>query len=150
MVASFHSLGQGGGSDRFTSPADYHAFNGHGGAVTETTRIMVHRKEHTDHLPPEQVADGTYLIDLGFQGVPSAIGSFLLVGDDDLVLVESGPSTTRGNLAKGVRDAGFDLSDVSRIIVTHIHLDHAGAAGLLRGCANRCEEYVQMSETQAV
>ncbi len=92
---------------------------------------MVHRKEHIGRRIPEEAADGTYLIDLGFQGVPGAIGSFLLMGDHDLALVESGPSTTVGNLAQGVRDAGFDLSDVSRIIVTHIHLDHAGAAGLL-------------------
>lgn len=92
---------------------------------------MVHPKEHIDRRTPEKVADGTYLIDLGFQGVPGAIGSFLLAGDNDLVLIESGPSTTVGNLVQGVRDAGFDLSDVSRIIVTHIHLDHAGAAGHL-------------------
>ncbi len=81
----------------------------------------------------ELVADGSYLIDHEFQGVPGAIGSFLLVGNDDLVLVESGPSTTREKLAKGVREAGYDLADVSRIIVTHIHLDHAGAAGTLMG-----------------
>jgi glyoxylase-like metal-dependent hydrolase (beta-lactamase superfamily II) len=80
---------------------------------------------------PKLVADGTYLVDHGFQGVPGVIGSFLLVGDGDLVLIESGPSTTRHNLVEGVREAGYNFADVSRLIVTHIHLDHAGAAGVL-------------------
>lgn len=80
---------------------------------------------------PELVADGTYLVDHGFQGVPGVIGSFLLVGDGDLVLIESGPSTSHQNLVEGIKEAGYNFADVSRLIVTHIHLDHAGAAGIL-------------------
>jgi glyoxylase-like metal-dependent hydrolase (beta-lactamase superfamily II) len=80
---------------------------------------------------PELVADGTYLVDHGFQGVPGVIASFLLVGDGDLALIESGPSTSHQNLVEGVKEAGYDFADVSRMIITHIHLDHAGAAGVL-------------------
>lgn len=83
------------------------------------------------HQNAELVADGTYLIDHRFQGVPGVIGSFLLVSKDELALIETGPSTTRDNLVEGVREAGYDFADVSRLIVTHIHLDHAGAAGTL-------------------
>lgn len=84
-----------------------------------------------DSQVPEMVADATYLIDLEFQGVPGVIGSFLLAGDDDLVLIESGPSTTLERLGQAIRAAGYQLADLSRLIVTHIHLDHAGAAGVL-------------------
>lgn len=72
---------------------------------------------------------GIRIIDLGFMGADGVIAAYLLVGDDDLALVETGPSTTRPNLEAGIREAGYDLADVSRIIVTHIHFDHAGAAG---------------------
>lgn len=84
-----------------------------------------------DRWPPEHVAEGTWLIDLGFQRVAGTIGAFLLAGDHDLALVETGPTTTVEGLRAGVREAGFDLEDVSRLVVSHIHLDHAGAAGAL-------------------
>ena len=32
---------------------------------------------------------------------------------------------------EGIKEAGYNFADVSRLIVTHIHLDHAGAAGIL-------------------
>lgn len=80
---------------------------------------------------PEEIADRTWLLDLGFQGVPGAIGAFLLAGEGDLALVECGPTTTIANLEAGVRKLGFAMDDVRRVIVTHIHLDHAGGAGAL-------------------
>lgn len=73
--------------------------------------------------------DGIVLIDLGFMETSGVIASYLLVGDDELTLIESGPATTRAHLEQGLRDAGHSLHDVSRIIITHIHLDHGGAAG---------------------
>lgn len=82
-----------------------------------------------DRFPPSQVAPGIFLIDLGFQGTAGTIGAYLLAGNDELALIETGPSTTRGNLEMGIREAGFDIRDVTRLIPTHIHLDHAGAAG---------------------
>jgi glyoxylase-like metal-dependent hydrolase (beta-lactamase superfamily II) len=85
----------------------------------------------TERWAPEPIADGTYLIDLGFEGVPGVIGSFLMAGNDELVLFESGPTTTVANLEHGISEAGYALADVSRLIVSHIHLDHAGAAGTL-------------------
>ena len=85
----------------------------------------------SERWPAELIADGTYVIDLGFQRVPGVIGAFLLVGNDELALFESGPTTTVDNLIRGLSEAGYDVSDVSRLIVSHIHLDHAGAAGTL-------------------
>lgn len=77
----------------------------------------------------KEVAPGTILIDLGFQQTAGVIASYLLVGGDELALIETGPTTTRANLERGIREAGYELGDVTRLIPTHIHLDHAGAAG---------------------
>jgi glyoxylase-like metal-dependent hydrolase (beta-lactamase superfamily II) len=84
-----------------------------------------------DRWPAREVAAGTWLIDLGFQRVAGTIGAFLLAGEGDLALVETGPTTTIDGLRAGVLEAGHDLGDVTRLIVSHIHLDHAGAAGAL-------------------
>lgn len=92
---------------------------------------MVSNSSRKSHRAPEPVADGTWLIDLGFQGIPGAIGAFLLVGNGELALIESGPTTTMTNLEAGVRELGFGMDEVRRLIVTHIHLDHAGGAGAL-------------------
>ena len=78
-----------------------------------------------------QLEPDLYLIDHRFQGVPGTIASYLLTGDDDLTLIETGPATTTEALLAGVRAAGFDPEQITRLIVTHIHLDHAGAAGSL-------------------
>lgn len=71
------------------------------------------------------------LIDLHFQGTPKVIGAYLLPTDDGLALIECGPSTTLGALERGVQALGHDLAEVRHLLVTHIHLDHAGAAGVL-------------------
>jgi glyoxylase-like metal-dependent hydrolase (beta-lactamase superfamily II) len=80
---------------------------------------------------PIVVEDGVTLLDLGFQDVPGVIGSYLLAGDDGVALVETGPASTRLHLEYMVEEAGYSMHDVSSLVVTHIHLDHAGAAGVL-------------------
>lgn len=75
------------------------------------------------------VPSGIELLDLGFMDTPGVIASYLLVGADDLTLIESGPTSTRAHLEQGIRAAGYSLGDVSRVVITHIHLDHGGAAG---------------------
>lgn len=78
-----------------------------------------------------QVEPGVFLIDLGFQGVPGVIGASLIVDGDDVALIETGPTSTAETLLAGVRAAGFDPEQISQVLVTHIHLDHAGGAGWL-------------------
>lgn len=74
---------------------------------------------------------GLFLIDLGFQGRKQVVAAYLLVSDDDLVLIETGPGSTIGNLRRALKRLGFSVHDLTRVLVTHIHLDHAGAAGLI-------------------
>ncbi|MFM9105521.1 MAG: MBL fold metallo-hydrolase [Chloroflexota bacterium] len=75
--------------------------------------------------------DGLWQIDLGFQQREGVIAAYLLRGDDGLALVETGPSSTLPHLLAGIREAGFEPAEIGQIIVSHIHLDHSGAAGVL-------------------
>jgi glyoxylase-like metal-dependent hydrolase (beta-lactamase superfamily II) len=69
------------------------------------------------------------LIDLRFRGSEHVIASAVLRGPDGLVIVDPGPSSCLPALEAGLADMGGTLSDVRTILLTHIHLDHAGATG---------------------
>lgn len=68
-------------------------------------------------------------LDLNFQGIPETIASYLIVGPDGPVLIETGPGSTLEMLIQRLDEHGFASSDIKHVLVTHIHLDHAGAAG---------------------
>lgn len=78
-----------------------------------------------------QVDERIWAIDLGFQGWDQVIYAYLLAGPEDLTLIESGPASTLPALWAGIRAAGFDPARLSSILVSHIHLDHAGGAGAI-------------------
>lgn len=77
------------------------------------------------------IADGVTRIDLQFQGRPQVIAAYLLYDGREAALIETGPASTAENLLAGIQAAGVPLEAVRHLIVTHIHLDHAGACGLL-------------------
>jgi len=70
-------------------------------------------------------------LDLNFQGRPQAIASYLIRRGDAVVLIESGPGSTLAALQAGLAAEGLSAADVTHVLLTHIHLDHAGAAGWL-------------------
>src|SRR5512138_2023760 len=74
---------------------------------------------------------GVLTLDLNFQGRPYAIASYLIRSGDGVVLIESGPGTTRAALEADLAKEGLSTRDVTHVLLTHIHLDHAGAAGWL-------------------
>jgi glyoxylase-like metal-dependent hydrolase (beta-lactamase superfamily II) len=74
---------------------------------------------------------GPITLDLNFQGAPEAIAAYLFRHSQGAVLVESGPGSTLGSLQAGLSANGFSVADVTHVLLTHIHLDHAGAAGWL-------------------
>jgi len=78
----------------------------------------------------ERLANDLMLIDTGYCRAPAAIGVYLLLGDRP-ALVETGPASTVDAVLEGVRTAGIEPRDLRAVAVTHIHLDHAGAAGTL-------------------
>jgi glyoxylase-like metal-dependent hydrolase (beta-lactamase superfamily II) len=74
---------------------------------------------------------GLDYFDLLFRGTPDVIATGLLTGADGVALVDPGPSTTIPTLKAALASRGASLSDVRGILLTHIHLDHAGATGSL-------------------
>jgi glyoxylase-like metal-dependent hydrolase (beta-lactamase superfamily II) len=70
-------------------------------------------------------------IDLLHGGVPRTIGAYLVETDDGLALFDCGPSVCIPALERGLADRGLALADVRHLLLSHIHLDHAGAAGAL-------------------
>lgn len=73
------------------------------------------------------------VLDLNFLGMPGTIASFLIPHSSGVILVESGPGSTKTGLTNGLKEHGYQVSDVTHVFLTHIHLDHAGAAGWLAG-----------------
>ncbi len=71
------------------------------------------------------------IIDLNFQGQPAIIASYVLRGPRGVVLIETGPASSYPALKAGLAALGIALAQVTDILVTHIHLDHSGAAGWL-------------------
>lgn len=67
-------------------------------------------------------------IDLHFQGQLEAIAAFLVETSAGPILIETGPHSTLPYLQEGIKAAGYQLTDVKHVFLTHIHLDHAGAA----------------------
>ena len=70
-------------------------------------------------------------IDLHFRGSPRVIATALLNGPEGLTLVDPGPTSCLPMLESGLRDRGLSLRDVRTLLLTHIHLDHAGATGTI-------------------
>ena len=70
-------------------------------------------------------------LDLNFQGRKQAIASYLLPHSTGVVLVECGPGSTLPTLQAALAERGYTPRDVTHVLLTHIHLDHAGAAGWL-------------------
>ena len=70
-------------------------------------------------------------LDLKFQGRPPAIASYLIRSGDAVVLIESGPGSTLPGLEEALARESLSPRDVTHLLLTHIHLDHAGAAGWL-------------------
>jgi glyoxylase-like metal-dependent hydrolase (beta-lactamase superfamily II) len=70
-------------------------------------------------------------IDLHHQGHERTIASYVLDTDDGPAIFDCGPATTVEALKAGLSRQGLALSDVRHLLLSHIHLDHAGATGVL-------------------
>jgi glyoxylase-like metal-dependent hydrolase (beta-lactamase superfamily II) len=70
-------------------------------------------------------------LDLRHLGHERVIGSYLLETEDGLALQDCGPTTCVPELKARLDERGLELGDVRHLLLSHIHLDHAGAAGVL-------------------
>ncbi len=59
------------------------------------------------------------------------VGAYLLETDDGLALFDCGPASCLEALEAGLDERGVALTDIRHLLLSHIHLDHAGAAGTL-------------------
>jgi glyoxylase-like metal-dependent hydrolase (beta-lactamase superfamily II) len=70
-------------------------------------------------------------LDLRFLGLERAVAAYVVETNDGLALFDCGPSTTLQRLHEALSEQGLELSDLRHLLLSHIHLDHAGAAGAL-------------------
>lgn len=78
-------------------------------------------------MPP--LASGLDFVDLNFLGRPQIIATAILHGTAGVALVDPGPTTTIDHLTTALTRKGIRFDDVRHILITHIHLDHAGSTG---------------------
>jgi glyoxylase-like metal-dependent hydrolase (beta-lactamase superfamily II) len=78
-----------------------------------------------------RLSSGLSYFDLNFMELPRIIATGVVHGAGGIALVDPGPSSTLPRLRSALAAAGLSLDDITSILVTHIHLDHAGATGTL-------------------
>ncbi|MDQ7094444.1 MBL fold metallo-hydrolase [Desulfosporosinus sp. PR] len=76
------------------------------------------------------LGDNVYQIDVHDQGMPKRTSCYLIVGEK-VALLETGPTPSIGYILDGLKSLGVPPEKVDYIILTHIHLDHAGGAGAI-------------------
>lgn len=77
------------------------------------------------------LAAGIDYVDLNFLGKPEIIATAVLRGPGGVALIDPGPSTTLESLRGSLKQKGIAFADVGQLLLTHIHLDHAGATGTI-------------------
>ncbi len=68
------------------------------------------------------------ILDLHFLGLEKTISAFLIMTNAGPVLIETGPHSALESLKKALAEHGVAPEDIKQVFLTHIHLDHAGAA----------------------
>ncbi len=79
----------------------------------------------------QEIAPKTTLIDVEYLGYPKVIAPCLLEGDGSVAMVDPGPSSSLATLRRKLDELGLGVAGIDTILLTHIHLDHAGATGSL-------------------
>jgi glyoxylase-like metal-dependent hydrolase (beta-lactamase superfamily II) len=77
-----------------------------------------------------------------FRGMPGVIATGVLEGPSGFALVDPGPTSDLAALEADLATGGLSLDDVEALLLTHIHLDHAGAAGTIVRRQPRCRVFV--------
>ena len=77
------------------------------------------------------LSHGLSWIDLGFLGRSNVIAAAIVQGPGGVAIVDPGPTTCLGTLEQSLQAHGIRWEDVRHLMLTHIHLDHAGATGTI-------------------
>ena len=78
----------------------------------------------------QKVGDNIYAIDDNLYQIPRS-GSVYFLAEEKKALIDTGPGTSANVVLEGIRQLGFRPDEVDYLVITHIHLDHAGGAGTL-------------------
>src|SRR5215472_15466063 len=70
-------------------------------------------------------------IDLNWTGRPNSIASMLVESSGARAIIDPGPQSTMETLRSALRQRGHEFKTLNFVLLTHIHLDHAGATGVL-------------------
>jgi glyoxylase-like metal-dependent hydrolase (beta-lactamase superfamily II) len=70
-------------------------------------------------------------IDLRHQATERVVGVYVVETDDGPALFDCGPTSCIDALKAGLAERSLGLSEIRHLLLSHIHLDHAGAAGTL-------------------
>jgi glyoxylase-like metal-dependent hydrolase (beta-lactamase superfamily II) len=77
------------------------------------------------------LTSGIDYVDLDFLGRPGIIATAVLQSAGGAALIDPGPASTLSNLRRALERKGLGVRDVRQVLLTHIHLDHAGATGTI-------------------
>jgi glyoxylase-like metal-dependent hydrolase (beta-lactamase superfamily II) len=77
-----------------------------------------------------KVSDRVYMLDTYGLGQPSTVSAYLVKGPKP-TLVDCGYASSYESVLRGLAEVGVMPTDIRYLIPTHVHLDHAGAAGRL-------------------
>ncbi|MGH9531845.1 MAG: MBL fold metallo-hydrolase [Terriglobales bacterium] len=81
--------------------------------------------------PNQQVAPRITMVDVEHVGRLQSIAACVIESEAGLAVIDPGPTSALGTLREKLALAGASLADVSAVVLTHIHLDHAGATGTI-------------------
>jgi glyoxylase-like metal-dependent hydrolase (beta-lactamase superfamily II) len=73
----------------------------------------------------------TTILDNLWTGRPRTIGAALLESDGHRAVIDPGPGSTLETFRQRLQSHGLSVRDLNALLLTHIHLDHAGATGAL-------------------
>jgi glyoxylase-like metal-dependent hydrolase (beta-lactamase superfamily II) len=79
----------------------------------------------------EERVDNVYHIDVKMFGFTNWCSAYLVVGKEKVALIDTGPATSIEAVRAGILKHGFELKEITHILITHIHFDHCGSAGIL-------------------
>jgi len=79
----------------------------------------------------EERVDNVYHIDVKMFGFTNWCSAYLVAGEKKVALIDTGPATSIEAVRAGILKHGFALKDITHILITHIHFDHCGSAGIL-------------------
>lgn len=87
--------------------------------------------KNRENYRAERVEDRIFLIDTLYLGRKEFAASYFIESNGELAVIETNTNHAVPRILSAIENEGFSLEQVKYVILTHIHLDHAGGAGLL-------------------